>query len=398
MSPRRVWITGLGAVSAAGTGAPALLALLQSGRSAVRPSEDLAGWPAAAAPTPATSRAYRRLDRAAALFGAAGEEAWRDAGLPESPDDADRFAIIEGSSLGSLADLLEAHRARLAEDRDRPPRPSSILRFMSGAGGAVLAQAHGVHGAVLHLSAGSVSATCAIGEAWAKVASGMSDVVVAGGAECPLHPEILAVFRAAGILADARHADCRPFDARRCGTVLGEGAAALVLEAEGHARQRGARPRATITGFGLTCEAYALAAPEPSGVGVARAVRQALGGRSSEEIGWIKAHGTGTHANDLAESLGLAAVFGGRLAELPVTSLKSSLGHLLGASGALEAVAVVLAMEHGFVPATVGTDMVDPALPVRRVPAAVESSAADQVLLTSESFGGRCAALTLAAA
>ena len=136
-------------------------------------------------------------------------------------------------------------------------------------------------------------------------------------------------------------------------------------------------------------------APASAGDGVVRSIRQALGGGSADGIGWIKAHGTGTMPNDLAECRGLAAVFGGRLAEVPITSLKPALGHCLGASGAVEAVAALLALEGGYVPATVGARSVDPALPSCRVAHAVERRAARQVLMVSESFGGRCAALIM---
>jgi 3-oxoacyl-(acyl-carrier-protein) synthase len=307
--------------------------------------------------------------------------------------DADRFAIIEGSSLGPTAELLTLYRERLVAGEAARHRPSMLIKLMTGAGGAALAQRLGAHGAVLHLSAGSVSATCAIGEAFQRIATGAADVVLAGGAECPLHPEILAVFRAAGILAHAHGEACRPFDARRRGTVLGEGAGALVLESEAHARARGAQPRAIVTGFGLRCEAHSMTAPDPDGAGVAAAVRAALPD-GARRIGWIKSHGTGTQMNDAAECRGLGTVFGSLLRDLPITSLKPALGHCLGASGAVEAVAALLALEGGYVPATIGLDQPDPELADLRFATRVETSDARGVLMVSESFGGRCAALS----
>jgi 3-oxoacyl-[acyl-carrier-protein] synthase II len=389
---RRVWITGVGAVSAAGAGAAALDALLRSGESGVRKDAGLDGAPAGAAPTIRFARECRHLDRAAALFFTAGCEAWENAGLSASTPVAERLAIIEGSSLGPTAELLTLYQERLTSGEDRPHRPSMLVKLMTGAGGAALAQLLNAHGAVLHLSAGSVSATCAIGEAFQRIASGAADVVVAGGAECPLHPEILAVFRAAGILADAYGADCRPFDVRRRGTVLGEGAGALVLESDEHARGRGAVPRAVVTGFGLKCEAHSMTAPDPTGAGVVAAVRAALPG-GVERIGWIKSHGTGTQMNDAAECHGLSSVFGERMRDVPLTSLKPALGHCLGASGAVEAVAALLALEGGYVPATVGLEQLDPELAGGRFATRVLVSDAREVLMVSESFGGRCAAL-----
>lgn len=220
---------------------------------------------------------------------------------------------------------------------------------------------------------------------------------MAGGAECPLQRDVIEHFRLVGILAKPSNGDvaCRPFDARRTGTVLGEGAGALVLEDAGHAARRGARPRGVVTGFGLTCEAFSMVSPEPGGAGVAESVRAALGARSLESIGWIKTHGTGTKLNDAAEVRGIATVFGPRLTEVPLTSLKPALGHALGASGAVEAVAGLLALEGGFVPPTLGTERADPELPPCRIALSAEPSDAREALFLSESFGGRCAALAV---
>ena len=396
MSGRMVWVTGLGAVRGAGVGTAPLLDALRAGRSSVRPVAELDGLPAARAPDPPRDRRARHLERSAALFLAAAEEAWHDAGLGDEVPDPARYGVIEGSSLGPLADVLETLRARLATG-DVALRPSGLVRFMTGAGGAALAHCHRLRGPVLHVSAGSVSAACAIGEAFQKIAAGLADVVVAGGAECPLQRDVIEHFRLAGILAtpvDGESA-CRPFDERRTGTVLGEGAGVLVLEDAEHAAGRGARPRAVVSGFGLTCEAFSMISPEPGGAGVAESVRAALGARPPDAIGWIKAHGTGTKLNDAAEVRGIASVFGTRLGEVPITSLKPALGHALGASGAVEAVAGILALECGFVPPTLGTERLDPELPPCRVALRAEPSDAREVLLLSESFGGRCAALAV---
>jgi len=395
MSGRVVWVTGLGAVTGAGVGAAPLLDALRAGRSCVRPLPELDGLPAAPAPDPPRDRRARHLERSAALFLAAAQEAWRDAGLGDdgaAVSDAARCGVIEGSSLGPLGDALETLRARLATG-DGAPRATGLVRFMTGAGGAALAHCHRLRGPVLHVSAGSVSAACAMGEAFQKIAAGLADVVVAGGAECPLQRDVVEHFRLAGILA--AESPCRPFDVRRSGTVLGEGAGVLVLEDAEHAARRGARPRGIVSGFGLTCEAFSMISPEPGGAGVAESVRAALGTRPPDTVGWIKAHGTGTKLNDAAEARGIASVFGTRLGEVPLTSLKPALGHALGASGAVEAVAALLALEAGFVPPTIGTECVDPELPRCRVALRAEPSDAREALLLSESFGGRCAALVV---
>ncbi len=392
MMAREVWITGMGAVTAAGVGLAPLYDMLRQGTTGVRRIPELGGLPGARAPDPPIPRSARRLDRSARLFLLAAVEAWHGAGLDDAAIDLTRCGVIEGSSLGPMAELLETHREQLANPCARI-RPSALIRFMTGAGGAAFSQQREIQGPVLHVSAGSVSATCAIGEAFQKISAGLADVIIAGGAECPLQTDVVNNFRAAGVVTDTD--SCRPFDARRSGTVLGEGAGALVLEAADNARRRGADPLGRVAGYGFASEAYSMVAPRPDGSGVACAVRQALADTDGEFVGWIKAHGTGTQMNDAAECHGLATVFGDRLPEIPLTSLKPMLGHCLGASGAVEGVASLLALAHGFIPPTLGLEQLDPSLPPCTVQQDLETSDAARILLLAESFGGRCAALVV---
>jgi 3-oxoacyl-[acyl-carrier-protein] synthase II len=338
------------------------------------------------------------MDRSGQLFHAACTEAWQAAGLSGWGAGV-RAGLVEGSSLGPMCGVLEDHARALDDPRERN-RPSRLTRFMTGVGGAVFAQVAGLRGPVLHLSAGSVSATCAIGEAFQRIEAGWLDVVVAGGAETPLHPEIIGTFASSGVLSpvSASATPCLPFDARRSGTVLGEGAAALVIERADHARSRGARPVARISGYGICTEAFDLTAPDPSGSGVVQAVRDALGPRPASSVGWIKSHGTGTRQGDAAEVRALHRIFGDALSALPMAALKPALGHCLGASGGVEAAATLAAMEQGFVPATVGFRDPDPELPESRIAAGRLIPERQTALLLSESFGGRCAALVLEAA
>lgn len=395
MTPRAVWITGIGAVSAAGIGATALGDMLVDARSGVRPLPELGCVHGGRAGTPDRHAASRHLDRSARLFLAAGEEAWLDSGLDQGRLNSTRYAVFEGSSLGPLADLLTEH-----EQRRRSPaaaRPSRLIRYMTGAGGAALAQLHDVRGPVLHLSAGSVSAACAIGEAFQKIALGLLDVVVAGGAECPLHPEIIDSFRSAGVLSESDPAvcACRPFDRWRNGTVLGEGAGVIVLEAAEHAMARRRHPRAVVHGFGMSSESYSMTAPDPRGTGVSDAAREALGAMPPSQIGWIKTHGTGTRLNDAAECRGLARLYGATLPGTPLTSLKPAIGHCLGASAGVELVGTVEALERGLVPPTLGCEQPDPDLPPHSVATKTHPANGSAVLLLAESFGGRCTALVL---
>lgn len=397
MNARRVAITGVGAVSAAGVGASALADLVLDGRSGVHAAAALDGLPAGTAPELPPDRRTRRLDRAARFFAAAADEAWTDAGLAAEPADGDRYAVIEGSSLGPLGDLLSEHQEFVERGDGRPPSPLTLIRYTPGAGGSLLAHEHRVHGPVFYLSAGSVSAMLAIGEAYAKVASGAVDVALTGGAECPLQRDVAAAFLASGILA--RHnglpAACRPFDRHRTGTVLGEGAGALVLESEAHARARGARVLALVSGFAMACETTSATAPDPEGTGVAAAASQALQAAGVRSVGWVKTHGTGTRLNDAAECRGLARLLGPRFAEVPLTSLKGAVGHAMGASGGIETVAVVLALGRSLVPPSFGTEDVDPELGPCRIALHAERSAEGSVLILGEGFGGRCAALVI---
>ncbi|HJR16015.1 MAG TPA: beta-ketoacyl-[acyl-carrier-protein] synthase family protein [Gemmatimonadales bacterium] len=400
MTAEGVWVTGIGAVSAAGDGARALGDLLLQGRSGVRPVPELGCRPAGLAEAPRRHSAGKHLDRSAGFFLHAAEEAWLDAGLDLGSVNARRCVLLEGSSLGPMADLLTGHAHQLSHPGRSRALPSNVVRYMSGAGGAAFAQLKKIRGAVFHLSAGSVSAACAISEAYGKILSGEADVAVAGGTECPLHTDVLASFGMAGILGsfDPDDAPCRPFDRRRSGTVLGEGSGVLILESPKHARSRGATPRAVITGVGVTCESFSMTSPDPTGAGVAVAARDALGATHPAEIGWVKTHGTGTRLNDAAECHGLSTVFGELLPELPLTSMKPAVGHCLGASAAVEAVGTVLALGMGLVPPTLGYEEPDTELPIHRIARSPSPARGDAVLLLAESFGGRCVALLLRSA
>ncbi len=263
MTGREVWITGLGAVSAVGVGLGPMSTALRNGATGVDRDPELDEAVGRAPDLPVDRRA-RRLDRTARMFLAASLEAWSRAGLTDAVLDKSRCGVIEGSSLGPMAELLETHRSLVLEPRARVG-PTALIRFMTGAGGAAFSQDREVKGPVFHVSAGSVSATCAIGEAYHKIATGLADVVVTGGAESPLQADVIRNFRAAGVLTE--EAVCRPFDRRRSGTVLGEGAGAFVLEEAGHARRRGAVPLAAITGYGMATEAFSMVSPDPEGSG-----------------------------------------------------------------------------------------------------------------------------------
>lgn len=387
-----VWITGLGAHSAAGAGVGALAEAMRSGAVLAAPSRLAHDHWVARAPDPALGHLGRRLSRSAAMFVGAAREAWHAAGLHGDEFAPDRIAVIEGSSLGSGADLLAAERERAAAGFPSRLHPAQLFRMMLGGGSAAFAQEIGAEGPVFALSAGSTSGALAIIEGWTKLRAGLVDVAVVGGAEAPIDPEVVATFLAAGILAPCRtEVPCRPFDVARDGTMLGEGSGVVVLELADHAARRGAVPLAIIPGVGTGGESGSLTAPDAEGRGVRRAAQAALRGVSANTIGWIKAHGTATRLNDAAEVAGLADL----APEAPITSFKSQFGHCLGASGAVELVAAVVALRGGFIPGTHGTTLVDPAFRGRRVAIAPEPLRRPAALLLSQSLGGRCAALVV---
>ncbi|MEO8478033.1 MAG: beta-ketoacyl synthase N-terminal-like domain-containing protein [Gemmatimonadota bacterium] len=387
-----VWITGLGAHTAAGVGAAALRAALTQRTPPASADSILGGQWVARAPDPMVDRATGRLDRSGQFFVVAAREAWQHADLARATLDPDRIAVIEGSSLGPMSDLLAIERERVRDGFPAKVSPRHLVRMMFGAGGAQFAQEIGAHGAVFALSAGSTSGAMAIAEGWAKICSGLAEVVIAGGADAPLDPEIIAAFRTAGILAPpSGDAPCRPFDVSRCGTMLGEGAGVVVLEAAAHARRRGAVPLAILEGTGVSGEDGSMTAPDALGGGIRRATRSALVDTDPRRIGWIKAHGTGTRLNDAAECCGLD----GDLVDVPASSLKPLLGHCLGASGAVELIAAVLAMGDGVIPMTLTTTQVDPALGSRRIVLEPEALLRPAALLLSQSLGGRSAALVI---
>ncbi|HET9332069.1 MAG TPA: beta-ketoacyl synthase N-terminal-like domain-containing protein [Gemmatimonadota bacterium] len=391
---RAVWITGLGAVTAAGCGTERLGRALRGARSCVRPFASLGGVPAGVAGEFTAGPECRHLDRSAAMFLTSAEEAWLSSRL-ESPD-PERCAVIEGGSLGPMAELLAAQRARSSRAPGPVGRPLDLVRFMPGAGGVAFAGARGLRGPVLQLSAGSASAACAIALAADRIVAGEVDVAVAGGSECPLQEDIVASFAAAGLAATDESIACRPFDRRRRRTVLGEGAGSLVLESPAHARSRGAAPIAILEGWGSAGESHDTVRPDPRGTVVRDAARRALGNRDPAALAWIKTHGTGTRLGDAAEYRGLVAAMDGALPRVPVTSLKPLLGHCLGASAAVEAVALMLVIRERFVPVSLGTEEVDGKFPDLRVATGQLECGPGPVLALAEGFGGRCVALLLA--
>jgi 3-oxoacyl-[acyl-carrier-protein] synthase II len=242
-------------------------------------------------------------------------------------------------------------------------------------------------------SAACSSGSDAIGQAYDTIRLGNARVMIAGGTEAPLMPIVIAAFnniRALSAKNDNPKEACRPFDAKRNGFVMGEGAAIMILEEETHALERGAPIIAELVGYGATSDAFHLIQPSPDGASAIRAVRLALGraGISPDEIGYINAHGTATLLNDRMETNVIKNVFGEHARKIPISASKSMLGHLLGAAGSIEAVITVLALQHGILPPTINLTNPDPELDLDYVPNVARKAAITTAMSNSFGFGG----------
>jgi 3-oxoacyl-(acyl-carrier-protein) synthase len=362
----QVWITGQAVVCPLGDTPTQLADALQTQRSGVRayPGEarfGIAPYVAAAVERPLgvgwPQQQLALLDRTAQLGLEAALAAWADAGLarPEAgaapSEAASRRAVAWGTGMGGTTTLDAAYVELLSAERPRI-HPYTVVRSMANATAAHVAMSLQLQGPQLAVSNACASSAQAIGEAMQMIRSGRADVVLAGGSESMLVPASVRAWQAMGVLArpdaEAPPQSCRPFDRQRSGLVLGEGAGALVLESEAHARARGARPLAELAGYGCSCDATHLSRPDQAGQ--ERAIRAALSEAAlpPEAVGYINAHGTGTEVGDAVEAASIAAVFG---AYRPaVSSSKALHGHLMGAGGAVELIAALQVLSRGVAP------------------------------------------------
>ncbi|MFZ5626510.1 MAG: beta-ketoacyl-[acyl-carrier-protein] synthase family protein [Bacillota bacterium] len=389
-----VVVTGMGAISPLGTNLTQLWAALQTGRSGIsyltrfdpepfptKVAAQIDPWPQVPAEL--------ELPQFGQLALVAMQEALTMAGL--SSADLTKGAFLLATSRGGLVEWEQFTWAWL---RGEPSPVSNPWRWYQPQFTAVkLAQLAGVQGPVKTYMAACASGTLTIGEAYWLIKSGQIPVVIIGGAEAPLVPSLFAgtcAVRAMSSRPCPPSEACCPFDARRDGYVMGEGAAFLVLEAAEHARARGARPLALLRGFGQTCDAYHLTAPRPDGSALARAISLALqeGGITPAELGYINAHGTSTPLNDKIETLALKQALGSAAYKTPISSSKSMTGHLLGAAGAVEAVITILALRQQWLPPTINLKEPDPDCDLDYIPNVGRKAELEFALSLSAGFGG----------
>lgn len=400
MAARRVAVTGIGVVSPLGLSLSAFHASLAAARAGIRRlPEELAqgsGVQAGALvdwrPAPMFMEAEAaNLDRVTQFALAAAAQAFAASGIDLAAADRNRIGVSWGTSVGG-AHTIDASYRSIYGKNDWRLRPLTVVMSMSNAAGSNIAVKHGLRGPFANYSTACSSSAMALGEAMRTIAAGRADAMVAGGAESLLTPGTLAAWQALRTLAPADAADaaasCKPFDKRRAGLVLGEGAAAVVLEDESRARARGAKILALLSGYGNTCDAAHLSRPDKDGQ--VRAMHQALGeaGLQPKDIGYINAHGTATSVGDVVESEAINAVFGEYSKEVFVSSTKSMHGHLLGGAGALEFAAALMAFD-GLLPPTAFLEQPDPACKLRHVPQKAEKvSPPRAVMSNSFAFGG----------
>ena len=359
MTKRRVVITGVGAVTPYGMGADSILRGWNAGEVAIEDGEAHCSDFQA---TDALSRKERqRSDRFTQLGLVAGMEAAQGAGWEDDlPCDPDRIGVIMGTGFGGIH-TSDAQHDVIREEGPRRVSPLSIPMMMGNAACAALALHYGLHGPNFQAGSACAAGATAIGSAMRSIQTGDADACLAGGAEAPFTPFSRAGFRVMGATSPSGH--CRPFDARRDGFVMGEGAAVLALEAADVAEARGAPILGELLGYGATADGFHLTMPEPGGRSAARAITRALedAGVGPEDVDYVNAHGTATPLNDAAETQAIKTALGEDVARrVPVSSIKSGFGHLIGAAGAVEAVALLLSLREGVAPPTLNYGEQDP--------------------------------------
>ncbi|GAA2774820.1 beta-ketoacyl-[acyl-carrier-protein] synthase family protein [Streptomyces rameus] len=415
MGGRKAVITGLGVVSPGALGVSAYWDLLTAGRTTTRPISlfDASGFrsrvaaecdfdPVAAGLDP--DRAAR-LDRVTQFALVAAREAMADSGLVPGEPAPERVGVVVGSAVGCTMRLEENYlrvsdHGRLWQVDQRQAVPELYDYLVPSSIAAEVALEHGAQGQVECVSTGCTSGLDAVGTAAQLIEDGIADVVIAGASEAPLSPITSACFDAIKATTarndDPEHA-CRPFDHTRDGFVLGEGAAVLILEEAGAARRRGAHAYGSVLGFAHRSNAYHMTGLRPDGRELGEAIRVALDLAHVDpaDVGYVNAHGSGTRQNDRHETAAFKRSLGTHAYKVPVSSIKSMIGHSLGAIGALEAAACALVLQHQVVPPTANLTEPDPECDLDYVPRVAREHPTDVVLSVGSGFGGFQTALVL---
>ena len=409
MNKRRVVITGLGCITAVAESASELFSALCQGKSGISPIEsfDVSEYPVRFGGEIRNfdvtkyihPRESKRMDRFTQFAVAASKQAVTDSGLELAKEDLTRIGAITGTGIGGIKEIEQQH-LRLLKKGPKKVSPFCVPRLMANAGSGNIAIAFGLQGPNFTVVSACASGSHAIGEAYYNILSGRSDVIITGGSEAALTPIGLASFCAAKSLStrnDNPTIASRPFDSDRDGFVLSEGAGILVMEEYEHAKKRGANIYAEFLGYGATDDGYHITAPLSDGSGAARAMELALASIDKTKVDYINAHGTATELNDLAESSAIKSVFGDHAYKLAVSSTKSCIGHLLGASGAVELLICCKVLNDSVIPPTINLENPDPRCDLKMDYVPLEARQADVKIALSNSlgFGGHNSCLAI---
>lgn len=411
MSKRRVVITGLGCVTALAESADELFTALCQGRSGVSNIDafDVSDYPVRfggeikdfKATKYLEVREAKRMDRFAQLAVASAIQAVNDSKINFANEDPIRIGVIVGSGIGGIKEIEDQH-LRLLKRGPSKVSAFCVPKLMSNAASANISILYGLRGPNVCVVSACASGSHAIGEAYCSIVSGRCDAAITGGSEAALTPIGLASFCSLKSLStrnDDPQAASRPFDRDRDGFILSEGAGIVIIEEYEHAKSRGAKIYAELLGYGATGDGYHLTAPWSNGQGAAEAMRLALedAGIDPEKVDYINAHGTSTELNDIAESEAIKTVFGPHAYKLAVSSIKSCLGHLLGASGAVELIATAKTIEKSIIPPTINLENQDERcdLKIDYVPNKARQANVDIAISNSLGFGGHNACLVV---
>jgi 3-oxoacyl-[acyl-carrier-protein] synthase II len=413
MTRRRAVITGLGTVNPIALNVPDYWQGLLAGRSGIAPitlfdtkdfkvrfGGEVKGFDPLTAVEP---RIVRRMDRFTQFAMVAAAEAIKDCGIEFDKLDAFRCGCILGSGIGGIAELEDGHTILMERGPSRLG-PFLIAKMIANSASGNISIRYGLRGPNTTVSTACSSAAHAIGDSLYAIRHGFADVMVSGGSEAAITPMGLGGFIACKALSerndDPTHAS-RPFDKARDGFVLSEGAGILVLEEYEHAKARGAKIYAEVTGSGNTADAYHITAPHEDGIGAAEAMRAAIrdSGWNADEVNYINAHGTSTGLGDVAETKAVKKVFGDHAKKLMMSSTKSMIGHLLGASGGVEAIACALSIKHGMLHPTINLDNqdIEAGCDLDYIPNQAREVRVKKVLSNSFGFGGHNCSVAMSA-
>lgn len=404
---KRVVITGLGCISPVGNDVPTTWSELVAGHSGAARithydssshechiAAEVKGFDPVAF---LGHREARRMDRFSQFAVAAASQALTDSGLQVNDSNRDRIGVVIGSGIGGIQTLSEQMELALERGANRVS-PFLVPMMLSDTAPGMVAITYGLRGPNLSVVTACATGTNAVGEATEIIRRGQADVMLAGGTEAAIVPLAVSGLCVMGALS-TRNAEperaSRPFDKNRDGFVIAEGCAVLVLESLEFARARGARILAEMSGYGVTNDAFHISAPPENGAGAARCMQMALDNAQLgvQDIHYINAHGTSTQLNDKSETAAIKTVFGEQAYKIPISSTKSMTGHLMGASGALEAVVCAKVMQEGILPPTINYETPDPLCDLDYVPNTARKAAVTHIMSNSFGFSGHNATI-----